>query len=162
MKPAAIGAIAISLGFVADQVAKLGLLYGYGIEARQPLELLPILDIVLVWNRGVSYGLFAQDSTLGRWVLIAGTAIVAILLGVWMARTRSRLTALGLGLVISGALGNGVDRLVHKAVVDFLFFHVGDFRWYVFNLADVWIVAGVAALLYESLREGRKNAAIGG
>jgi signal peptidase II len=95
---------------------------------------------------------------LGAWALLVFKAVVVILLWVWLARISSRLTAVALGLIIGGAVGNAIDRLHWPGVMDFVLFHVEtgswNFRWYVFNLADVAIVAGVAALLYDSFRVG--------
>ena len=80
-------------------------------------------------------------------------AIVAVLVA-WLVRATDRLSALSLGFLIGGALGNILDRIIHGAVADFFYFHVGNFHWYVFNLADVAIVAGVAGLLYSSWKIG--------
>jgi signal peptidase II len=139
----------------ADQALKLWLIFVLDLRARGIITLTSFLDFVLTWNRGISYGLFQQDGALGQWVLLALTAVAVILLGVWLARTTSRLTALALGLIIGGAVGNAIDRLAYGAVADFVLFHVTtetiNFKWYVFNLADSAIVAGVAGLLYESL-----------
>jgi signal peptidase II len=143
------------VGVAIDQGSKLWLVYGFDLARNGPVDLLPFVEIVLVWNRGISYGLFQQNSDLGRW-LLAG---VTIGIWVWSARCQSRLVALALALVIGGAVGNGIDRLAFGAVVDFVHFHVGTFSWYVFNLADVWIVAGVAGLLYDSFRNGPNSAA---
>lgn len=147
------------IGLVLDQGSKLWLVQGFDLQRNGPVELLPVLDIVLVWNRGISYGLFQQNSDFGRWLLAGLTVVVTIGLWVWSTRCASRLVALSLALVIGGALGNGVDRLFHGAVVDFVHFHVGTFSWYVFNLADVWIVAGVIGLLYDSFTNGPNSAA---
>ncbi|MCV0427779.1 MAG: signal peptidase II [Roseibium sp.] len=142
-----------------DQGSKLWLVYGFDLGTNGPVQLLPILDIVLVWNRGISYGLFQQNSDLGRWLLATLTVVITIGLWIWSARSESKLVAVALALVIGGAVGNGIDRLAFGAVVDFVYFHVGSFSWYVFNLADVWIVAGVAGLLYDSFRNGPNSAA---
>jgi signal peptidase II len=118
------------------------------------VTLTPFLDLVLTWNRGISYGLFQQDGPIGRWVLLAVTAVAIALLIVWLARTTSRLTALALGLIIGGAIGNAIDRFAYGAVADFVLFtpRLGGLGFpYIFNLADSAIVAGVAGLLYESL-----------
>ncbi|GAB2185679.1 signal peptidase II [Roseibium sp. LAB1] len=147
------------IGVVIDQGTKLWLLHGFNLAWNGPVDLLPVVEIVLVWNRGISYGLFQQNSDLGRWLLAGVTIAVTIGLWVWSARCQSRLLALALALVIGGAIGNGIDRLAYGAVVDFVHFHVGTFSWYVFNLADVWIVAGVAGLLYDSFRNGPNSAA---
>ena len=147
------------VGLALDQMTKIWLVHGFDLRANGPVELLPVLDIVLVWNRGISYGLFQQDSDFGRWLLAGLTLAVTVGLWIWSARCGSRLVALALALVIGGALGNGVDRVVYGAVVDFVHFHVGTFSWYVFNLADVWIVAGVIGLLYDSFTNGPNSAA---
>jgi signal peptidase II len=113
---------------------------------------------VVTWNAGISYGLLQQQSLLGLWALLAFKAAAVVLLWVWLARTSLRLTAAALGLIIGGAVGNAVDRLHWPGVLDFVLFHVKtaswSFNWYVFNLSDVAIVAGVAGLLYDSLRVG--------
>jgi signal peptidase II len=89
-------------------------------------------------------------------VLLAVKAGAVVLLGYWLLRASSRLVAVALGLIIGGAFGNGIDRMIYGAVVDFVLFHVplatSEFRWYVFNLADAAIVAGVIGLLYDSFR----------
>ena len=146
------------LAGIADQVSKLWLLYGFDLESRVPVAIAPFVDLVLTWNSGISYGLFQQRELLGAWALLVFKAVVVILLWVWLARISSRLTAVALGLIIGGAVGNAIDRLHWPGVMDFVLFHVEtgswNFRWYVFNLADVAIVAGVAALLYDSFRVG--------
>jgi signal peptidase II len=140
-----------------DQAIKLWLLYGLDLESRMPdgIRLGPFIDLVLVWNTGISYGLFPQVGPLGQWALLGVKAVAVVLLWVWLAHAASRLTALALGLIIGGAIGNAIDRAAYGAVADFVLFHVTTatwtFRWYVFNLADVGIVAGVIGLLYESL-----------
>lgn len=137
-----------------DQAIKLWLLFVFDLGGRGVVRLTPFLDLVLIWNRGISYGLFQQDGVWGRWVLLVLTAGAVVLLGLWLARSASRLMALSLGLIIGGALGNAVDRLAHGAVVDYVLLHLTtagfSFKWYVFNLADTAIVAGVAGLLYDS------------
>lgn len=142
------------VGLVLDQGTKLWLLHSFRLGERGAVPLVPTIDIVLVWNRGISYGLFQQDSDLGRWILIAATLAVILCLWVWSVRCQSRFLALALALVIGGAVGNAIDRVIYGAVVDFIHFHIGTFSWYVFNLADVWIVAGVIGLLYDGLKSG--------
>jgi signal peptidase II len=139
---------------VGDQALKLWIIFVFDLRAHGVVTLTPFLDLVLTWNRGISYGLFQQDGPLGQWVLLAVTVIAVVLLVVWLARTESRLTALALGLIIGGAVGNAIDRLAYGAVADFFLFTPKVAGWsfpYVFNLADSAIVAGVAGLLYESL-----------
>jgi signal peptidase II len=140
---------------VADQASKLWLLFAYDLGARGTVTLTPFLDLTLAWNTGISYGLFRQEGPIGQWVLLALKTVAVALLLIWLARSSSRLTALSLGLIIGGAIGNGIDRLAHGAVADFVLFHLTtadfSFKWYVFNLADAAIVAGVVGLLYETL-----------
>ena len=138
-----------------DQAAKLWLLFILDLGARGIVTLTPFLDLVLTWNTGISYGLFRQEGPMGQWALLALKAIAVILLWIWLSRATGRLTALSLGLIIGGAIGNAIDRFAYGAVADFALFHVTtasfSFKWYVFNLADVAIVAGVIGLLYETL-----------
>jgi len=146
-----------------DQATKLWLLYVFDIRARVPVRITPFLDLVLVWNKGISYGLFQQEGAFGQWVLLAIKAAAVTLLWIWLARTGSRLTAVALGLITGGAVGNAIDPFVHQGVFDFVLFHITTqtihFNWYVFNFADTAIVAGVAGLLYESLfRDGAAKA----
>jgi signal peptidase II len=139
----------------ADQLAKLWLIYGFDLGGRGLVTLAPFLDLVVAWNTGISYGLFPQEGAVGPWVLLAVKALAVGLLWIWLARASSRLTAASLGLIIGGAVGNAIDRLHWPGVMDFLLFHAtfggSRYNWYVFNLADTAIVAGVIGLLYESL-----------
>lgn len=150
--PARLGALIAAVVLVADQVLKLALLHGAGLTETNGFRLAPFLDIVLVWNRGISYGLFQQETAVGRWGLAALTVVAVVALGVWLSRVRHWLAAVSLGLVIGGAIGNGIDRIWYGAVVDFVHFYVGSFSWYVFNIADVAIVVGAAGLVLDSLR----------
>lgn len=143
---------------VIDQASKLWLLYAFDLESRVRVALAPFLDLVVTWNRGISYGLFQQQGRFGVWALLAFKAVALAFLWIWLARAGSRLTAVALGLIIGGAIGNAVDSLHWPGVLDFVFFHIQTaawrFNWYVFNLADAAIVAGVIGLLYDSLRVG--------
>jgi|SRR5215467_10965362 len=147
-------AVAVAAAAV-DQAAKLWLLYGFGLGGRSPVPVTSFLDLVLAWNTGISFSLFRQAGPLGQWVLFALKVIAVALVVIWLARTRSRLVAVALGLIVGGALGNAIDRVVYGAVMDFVLFHITaatwTFHWYVFNLADAAIVAGVIGLVYESL-----------
>ena len=153
-----LGLAAALITLVLDQASKLWLLFVFELPEKGQVHLLPFLDFVMVWNTGISYGLFPQEGTVGQWILFAIKVAAVILLLGWLYRAGTRLTGLGLGLIVGGALGNAVDRLAYGAVADFVLFylHTGSFRfnWYVFNLADVAIVAGVAAVLYDSLIKG--------
>jgi signal peptidase II len=148
------GLIVAALAGAVDQAVKLWLYFGFDLANRGIVHLTPFLALVLTWNPGISYGLFPQDTDLGRFVLLALKVAAVAILWVWMARAESRLTALALGLIIGGAAGNFLDRLHWPGVMDFVLFHITtptfQFTWYVFNLADAAIVAGVIGLLYES------------
>jgi signal peptidase II len=154
-----LGAGAAAAVCVLDQAIKLWLLLAFRLAERGTVALAPFVDLVLVWNTGISYGWFQQDGPVGQWALLAFKAIAVALLWIWLARAASRLSALALGLIVGGAFGNAIDRLAYGAVADFVLLYAQSaswrFNWYVFNLADVAIVAGVAMLLYESLCGGR-------
>jgi signal peptidase II len=147
---ARIGLAAALATLALDQAAKLYLLFWYDLPLREPVRVTPFLDLLVVWNRGISYGLMQQDSQLGRWVLIAVSLAAALGLSIWIRRTNGRLLAAALGLIVGGALGNVIDRLAYGAVFDFVHVHAGSYSWYVFNVADAAIVAGVIGLLYDS------------
>ena len=150
----ALGLAAAVFACVVDQASKLWLVNVFDLANKGVVKLAPFVDLVLTWNTGISYGWFQQEGPFGQGALLAIKAIAVALLWIWLARASSRLSAVALGLIIGGAIGNGIDRLAYGAVVDFALFHVrigeNTFNWYVFNLADVAIVAGVAALLYDS------------
>lgn len=153
-----LGLLVAAIGLVSDQAVKLWLLFGLDMQNRPPIELLPFFDVVAVWNYGISYGLFQQESDLGRAVLLGITVVALVFLIYWLWQAGSRVAAISLGLVIGGAIGNGIDRAVYGAVYDFAHFHIGSFSWYIFNLADVWIVAGVAGLLYDAFTTSPEKA----
>jgi signal peptidase II len=148
------GAIAAVAALVLDQASKLWLLFVFDIANRGRVKVTPFFDLWLAWNPGISFGWFQNDSFLAQAVLTAIKAVAVIVLAVWMARSRNWLATVALGLIIGGAIGNAIDRFAYGAVVDFALFHVqiggNTYNWYVFNVADVAIVAGVAALLYDS------------
>ncbi|SDN45441.1 signal peptidase II [Methylobacterium phyllostachyos] len=151
MTPFRAGLTALLLTLLLDQASKLGLYVGTDLVLTQPWRLAPFADFVVVWNRGVSYGLFQQEGGFGRWLLVALSLAAALGLGLWMRRAGSRLLAVALGLIVGGALGNAIDRAVYGAVFDFVHLHAGRWSWYVFNIADAAIVAGVIGLILDSL-----------
>jgi len=148
------GLIAAVVTLALDQASKLWLLFVFDLGHRGAVKVTPFFDLVLAWNPGISFGWLQNDSPLAQVALLIVKAVAVVVLAIWMARSRTVLATVALGLIIGGAIGNAIDRLAYGAVVDFALFHVriGDytFNWYVFNLADVAIVAGVAALLYDS------------
>ena len=137
---------------IADQANKLWLLDVYDIAIRQPVRLGPYFDVVMARNPGISYSLLSARSAIGRWGLVAFVVLASGLIAWWLWRTTTRLVGVALGLILGGAIGNAIDRFSYGWVADFYYFHVGSFHWYVFNLADVAIVAGVILLLLDALR----------
>ena len=156
MGPRLLGFLTALVTLVIDQGHKLWMLFVFDIAKNQPVQLAPFLDLVMAWNPGISYSLLRADSDLGRYGLLALSLTVTAGLSIWLWRAPLKLTTVSLGLIIGGALGNAYDRFAYGAVADFFHFHVGSFSWYVFNLADVAIVAGVGLLLYESFGLGQK------
>ncbi len=148
------GIVAALAALALDQAAKSWLLYGFDLARRGAVVVTPFFDLVLAWNTGVSYGWFQNEGPLGQAVLIGVKIVAVVVLAIWMARSQARIATIGLGLIIGGAIGNAIDRFAYGAVVDFALLHVEiggkTYNWYVFNLADVAIVAGVAGLLYDS------------
>ena len=136
--------------FLADQASKLYALGVLNLEFSGSISVSPYIDLVLVWNRGISYGLFQQNADIGRYLLVALSFGATIGFGLWLWHTQRLLPALAIGLITGGAIGNGLDRLFRGAVVDFILLHWHEWQWYVFNIADAAIVAGVALLLYDS------------
>jgi signal peptidase II len=142
--------LAVALvALAADQAHKYWMLHIYRIAERGRIEITPFFDLVMTWNHGISYGLLQQDSTLGRLALMVFSVAAVAVLFLWMSNAASRLVAISLGFVIGGALGNITDRVIHGAVADFFSFHYAGYYWYVFNVADVAITAGVIGLILD-------------
>jgi lipoprotein signal peptidase len=142
----------VALGvMVADQTSKAWILSVLPQQAH-PLELLPVLDLTLTWNRGITFGLFNGQDTISAVLLVAVALAVVAALVVWLRRAESPLVAAAIGAIAGGAIGNVVDRVRFGAVVDFIHAHIGDWQWYVFNVADAAIVCGVATLVLDGLR----------
>ena len=150
------GIIAAVTTLLIDQASKLWLLHVFHLGDRYPprVPITPFFDLELAWNIGISFGWLQNDSQIVQFGLMAVKALAVVALAIWMARSRTLLAVIALGLIIGGAIGNAIDRLAYGAAVDFALFHVefggNPYYWYVFNLADTAIVAGVIALLYDS------------
>jgi signal peptidase II len=155
LSPLGLGVALVTV--LIDQAHKAWMLYVYDIGAKGTVTVTPFFDLVLVWNQGISYGLLPQQSAAGRLGLILFALGASVALTVWLARLESRLTAVAIGLIIGGAIGNAIDRILYGAVADFFSFHAFGYQWYVFNIADTAIVAGVVGLLYDSLFRGHKK-----
>jgi signal peptidase II len=159
------GLILAGIVFVLDQITKF-LVLGpldfsppgcreFNADCRH-IELSPIFDMTMVWNRGVSFGMLRADSDIGRWLLVILSIAIAGIFVWWLRTASRRLTGWALGFVIGGALGNMIDRIRFGAVADFLDFNGLWFPW-VFNVADVGINVGAALLLLDFLLHGEKK-----
>ena len=162
MTPRDWGLASAALALALDQGSKLLLLYVFRfIELCSPsvdmcpqrvgVPVLSFFDLVMLWNPGVSYGLFPAHGLLGTAILAIFSLAAVAALAWWLWSEQRKIMAVGLGLVIGGALGNLIDRLIYQKVADFFHFYVGGYDWYVFNVADCAITVGVAALLYDAL-----------
>jgi len=149
------GALTVSV-IAADQLVKWWMLASV-MNPPQPIALASFFNIVLVMNRGVSFGMFGGAPGWVTWALAVLAVMIAIALLIWMRAARGRLLAAALALVAGGALGNVIDRLRFGAVVDYLDFHVGAWHWPAFNVADAAITVGVLMLILDSLKSDREN-----
>ena len=150
------GLLTAAVILILDQVSKWVIL----IEVMDPprvIPLTPFFNLVLGWNRGISFGMLDGDSNLNLWLLPLLALAIIVALVVWLARTDGGLVALALGLIIGGAAGNVVDRLLHGAVLDFLDFHAAGWHWPAFNVADAGITVGAGLLILDSLFAGAET-----
>ena len=156
-----LGALRLGLGLAVlslmlDQAWKLGFLFGFDwIRTLGPegngirYGVLPFFDVVMVWNYGISYGLLYSTSALNRWLLaLAAVGVTAFLLW-WLRSVKDLRLAAAIGLIIGGALGNVIDRIAYGAVADFFLLHAFGYNWYVFNIADMAVVGGVALMALD-------------
>ncbi len=145
------GFVIAVVAFLADRITKWWVLNVLDLDRVRHIEILPFLDFRMVWNRGISMGLFQADGETGRWVLIVLTSLVALFLLVWLFRVQNRILAIALGMVLGGAFGNIWDRISYGAVADFVHLHAGSWSFYIFNVADSAITIGVILLLADAL-----------
>lgn len=141
-------------GFASDRLHKWWMLHIYDIPARGRVEVTSFFDLVMAWNKGVSYGLFEAQTGTGVVILVCFALAVSMGLALWLARVDLRAIAIAIGLILGGAIGNIYDRIAYGAVADFFSFHAFGFYWYIFNIADVWIALGVALIILESVWPG--------
>ena len=146
------------VAMAADQANKIWLIKVFRIEDRGQVAVTPFMDLVYVINKGVSYNIGSgavPQAVLSMFALVASLAMM-----VWIARAATgQLMAISVGLIVGGAIGNAIDRLWLGGVADFYLLHAFNYSWYVFNIADVAIVAGVIGLLYDSFVPSRRGAA---
>jgi signal peptidase II len=149
------GILLALLVIVVDQTTKLVVLAAF--ETGEVRPVLPFFNLVLVWNRGVSFGMLGSSGAAVRWLLTGFALVVVIVLLVWLRRVDSRLTASALGLVMGGAVGNVIDRVRFGAVVDFLDVHAAGWHWPAFNVADSAICVGAVLLVLDNLLAPRSQ-----
>jgi len=135
---------------VLDQLSKWWILTQV-MNPPKIIDVLPFANLVLVWNPGVSFGMFNTGSPWAPWILSGFAAAVCIFLLVWMFRQSEPWVTFGIAMIVGGAIGNVVDRLIHGAVVDFVDLHAGGYHWPAFNVADAAITVGAVLLILDSL-----------
>ena len=142
--------LALAVAVLAlDQLTKhLALLH---LDPVLPVVVIPFFNLVLVWNRGVSFGMLSGAGHAAPWLLVGLALVIAAFLVAWLWREQRVLPQTALWLVLAGAIGNIIDRLRFGAVVDFLDFHLAGYHWPAFNVADSAIVIGAGLLLIDSL-----------
>ena len=145
-----LGAGVAVLSFLGDRLHKWWTLHILDLPNVGRIRLSDNFDIVMAWNKGVSYGLFQAETTAGIVFLVAFALAIVVGLGLWLAKAENKALVIAIGLIIGGALGNVLDRLIYGAVADFFSFHAFGFYWYIFNVADIWIAVGVGLVLIES------------
>lgn len=150
------GLLALGLTLLGDQASKEAMIGMLNLP-EAPRTVTPFFNLVMVWNHGISFGMLADDGEWRRIKLIGLAALITSVMGVWLWQAQRRLTAIALGMVIGGAIGNIIDRIRYGAVADFLDFHAFGYHWPAFNLADSAICIGVAILLFESMVCGKTS-----
>ena len=150
-----LGAVMALAILIADQASKWWVLEVFDLPSKVSVAVLPVLNLTMVRNRGITFGLLSSDSTLASAVLAAVALGVVVALALWLRRAERLAVALALGAVAGGAIGNVIDRLRYGAVVDFIHAHAWGWSWYVFNIADAAIVCGVGVLLLDSIFPAR-------
>jgi signal peptidase II len=151
-----LGLTILFLVFTLDQATKWWIVT----EVMNPPRFIPVFpsfNLVMGWNKGVSFGIFDTASPPNQWLLIGLALIIVAVLLVWLKRADSRLISTALGMIVGGALGNVMDRIHYGAVADFLDFYVGNFHWPAFNVADAGITIGVIVLVLESFFIGSET-----
>lgn len=151
VKTRLLGVLSAVMTLALDQAHKAYMEYVFFPAHAPPVKIGPYFDLMMAWNSGVSYSMFSAHTASGRFWLLAITLAATLALAVWLARVGKPMVAIGIGLLIGGALGNALDRFRFGAVADFFYFHIGGFSWYIFNIADCGIVAGVGLLLLDGL-----------
>ncbi len=133
--------------FICDRASKFFIL-SYFADSPKPVEVTSFFNLVLVWNRGVSFSLLSNESIYAPYLLSLLSFAIIIILIIWLRKEENSSSALAIGAIIGGASGNIFDRLYYGAVIDFLDFHIGSYHWPAFNIADSAICLGVFVLIF--------------
>ena len=141
--------IAIFSGlFTIDRLVKVFLLNFLQENQLNSFRLNNFFEVTLVWNKGVSYGLFPQQSYAGQLIIIFFSLIICVWIAKFITNSDIRYRSITLILILAGASSNMIDRLIYGAVADFFHFEIATYSWYVFNIADIYIVSGLLILIY--------------
>ncbi len=134
--------------FIIDRLIKVYLLNFLRENQLNSYRINDFFEVVLVWNKGVSYGLFPQDDYMGQLLIILVSLIICVWIVKFIINSDIRYRKITLILIIAGATSNIIDRLIYGAVADFFHFEIASYSWYVFNIADMYIVSGLIILIY--------------
>ncbi len=142
--------------FFLDRISKLYVIHQDKLNLNSEIYSSKFLNIHLIWNEGIAFGLFSfnEDYLYNFLTLLILMVIIFI---IFMIRKSDLLRKYALLLVLGGALGNFFDRLIYKAVPDFIDFHVGNFHWFIFNVADIFITFGIFFMIIIELTSKNKN-----
>lgn len=143
--------------FLLDRISKYWIVEVYDLVEKGSVSVLPFFNLTMVWNYGISMGLLTASDDLGRWLLIAGTSAVVVMLIFWLRQEVVRRNCIAIGMIIGGAIGNIWDRFEYGAVADFIHLHLAEYSFYVFNVADAAISGGVLILLLDALLSSQKQ-----
>jgi signal peptidase II len=152
------GLIIAAVVLFLDRISKWWLIDVFHMPEKLEVTVLPVFKLVMWWNRGISFGVLNSHGEWQRWLFVGLFSIICLLLVRWMTKTDRLLTLAGLGLVLGGAIGNISDRVIYGAVADFFYFHIGDWYFPAFNVADMGISVGAAVLLYDAVTDRRPSA----
>ena len=141
---------------VLDQASKIFMLDIYGITEKKSVEVTSFFNLVSVWNRGISFGMF-QGHSFSNYFFIVSTSVIAFILTRLIKKAKSKAEAYSFAMIVGGALGNLIDRFRIGAVADFFDFHIGEAHWPAFNVADSCVFCGAALLIISTLFQDKKS-----
>jgi signal peptidase II len=150
------GTFAAVICLVLDQLHKFYMLEIFKMEQKNFVEVTNFFNLVMVWNRGISFGMF-HDSQNSNYFFMGFTSIIVLVLFYFIKKSESKLEAIAFGMIIGGALGNLVDRIIRGAVADFFDFHIENNHWPAFNIADSCVFCGAALLVIATIFLGNKK-----